>query len=206
MTYYGKRSYRNNRRYNRKARKLSNKYIYLNRSAKSQATQIASLRNKVSRVYNACRPEIKVKYNNATSFTFDSQTLLNTYTSWLPEMPILGSGDDEKYGSKINMVKYENGFWLGVGSAKVALYDDFRDSHLKASEFINFIDYNKHLMNIKGGSKMNDYNLIIITSVQPLHELYKNMSDEPKKQWIRRINNIELNDYNIVEDIDIDAI
>ena len=104
------------------------------------------------------------------------------------------------------MVKYENGFWLGVGSAKIALYDDFRDSHLKASEFINFIDYNKHLLNIKGGSKMNDYNLIIITSVQPLHELYKNMSDEPKKQWIRRINNIELNDYNIVEDIDIDAI
>lgn len=112
----------------------------------------------------------------------------------------------EKYGSKINMVKYENGFWLGVGSAKVALYDDFRDSHLKASEFINFIDYNKHLLNIKGGSKMNDYNLIIITSVQPLHELYKNMSDEPKKQWIRRINNIELNDYNIVEDIDLDDI
>ena len=32
------------------------------------------------------------------------------------------------------------------------------------------------------------------------------MSDEPKKQWIRRINNIELTDYNIVEDIDIDAI
>lgn len=112
----------------------------------------------------------------------------------------------EKYGSKINMVKYENGFWLGVGSAKIALYDDFRDSHLKASEFINFIDYNKHLLNIKGGSKMNDYNLIIITSVQPLHELYKNMSDEPKKQWIRRINNIELNDYNIVEDIDLDDI
>ena len=112
----------------------------------------------------------------------------------------------EKYGSKVNMVKYENGFWLGVGTAKIALYDDFRDSHLKASEFINFIDYNKHLLNIKGGSKMNDYNLIVITSVQPLHELYKNMSDEPKKQWIRRINNIELNDYNIVEDIDIDAI
>ena len=105
MTYYGKRSYRNNRRYNRKARKLSNKYIYLNRSAKSQATQIASLRNKVSRVYNACRPEIKVKYNNATSFTFDSQTLLNTYTSWLPEMPILGSGDDERIGDKIYVKK-----------------------------------------------------------------------------------------------------
>lgn len=101
MAYYGKRSYRNNRRYNRKARKLSNKYIYLNRSAKSQATQIAALRNKVNRAYNACRPEIKVKYNQATSFTFDSQTLLNTYTAWLPEMPALGSDDSDRIGDKI---------------------------------------------------------------------------------------------------------
>ncbi len=112
----------------------------------------------------------------------------------------------DKYGSKINMVKCENNFWLGVGSAKIALYDDFRDSHLKASEFINFIDYNKHLLNIKGGSKMNEYNLIIITSVQPLHEIYKNMPDEPKKQWIRRINYIDLTDYSQIEDLDIDDI
>lgn len=113
----------------------------------------------------------------------------------------------EKYGTKINMVKCENGYWLGVGSAKIAIYDDFRDSHLKASEFINFIDYNKHQLNIKGGSKLNEYNLIIITSVQPLNEIYNNMPDEPKKQWLRRINLIDMyNLYNQIEDLDIDVI
>ena len=103
----------------------------------------------------------------------------------------------EKYGTKINMVKCENGYWLGVGSAKIAIYDDF----------INFIDYNKHQLNIKGGSKLNEYNLIIITSVQPLDEIYSKMNDEPKKQWLRRINLIDMyNLYNQIEDLDIDAI
>lgn len=107
------------------------------------------------------------------------------------------------YGTKINIVKYENGFWCGTGSAKIAIYDDFRDSHLKASEFINFIDYNTHYLNVKGGSKLNDYNLIIITSVQKLDEIYKNMDDEPRKQWIRRVELINM--YESENDIDVDA-
>lgn len=99
----------------------------------------------------------------------------------------------EKYGTKINMVKYENSFWLGVkGEVKVAIYDDFRDSHMKPSEFINFIDYNKHYLNIKNGSKLNNYNLIIITSVQKLENIYMNVSSEPRKQWERRINVINM--------------
>lgn len=99
----------------------------------------------------------------------------------------------EKYGTKVSIVKYENGFWHGVGSNRnIALYDDFRDSHMKPSEFINFIDYNIHYMNIKGGNCINNYKLIIITSVQPLNEIYKNVTEEPRKQWIRRIKEIEL--------------
>lgn len=94
----------------------------------------------------------------------------------------------EKYGRKFNNIKFENGFYIGVGvDALIAVYDDFRDSHMKASEFINLIDYNKHYMNIKGGSKLNNYKLIIITSVQRLSELYRNMSGEPRQQWERRI-------------------
>ncbi len=113
----------------------------------------------------------------------------------------------DKYGTKANIVKFENGFWNGVGSAKIAIYDDFRDSHLKASEFINFIDYNKHVMNIKGGSKQNNYNLIIITSVQPIDTIYSNMTDEPRKQWLRRVNVIDMYDeYKQIEDLDIDVI
>ena len=94
---------------------------------------------------------------------------------------------------EFSIVKFENPFYHGVTDGKgVAIYDDFRDSHMKASEFINFIDYNKHKMNVKGGSVMNNFNRIIITSVQRPEELYRNMDEEPKKQWLRRIEVINL--------------
>lgn len=111
----------------------------------------------------------------------------------------------EKYGTKVSMVKYQNGFWLNVGSNRnIALYDDFRDSHMPASEFINFIDYNKHPMNMKGTSCTNDYKLIIITSVQPLERIYSNLYGEPRQQWIRRITEIRIEDPN--DEIDIEAL
>lgn len=111
-----------------------------------------------------------------------------------------------EYGTKINVVKYENGFWSGVGNARIAIYDDFRDSHMKPSEFINFIDYNIHTLNIKGGQKQNKYELIIITSVQPLDKIYKNISDEPRKQWMRRIEPIKLGTQDDNDnDIDFDG-
>lgn len=107
----------------------------------------------------------------------------------------------DKYGTKTNVVKFDNGFWIGIGTiARIAVYDDFRDSHMKASEFINFIDYNKHVMNTKGGSKQNNYELIIITSVQRLDEIYKNMTGEPRLQWERRVEVINM--YEDENDID----
>ncbi len=110
----------------------------------------------------------------------------------------------EKYGSKFNRLKFENNFWIGIGTdSKIALYDDFRDSHMKPSEFINFIDYNKQIMNIKGGSKSNNYELIIITSVQSPYDIYKNMSDqEPRKQWLRRMKIIKIEEEYTGESID----
>lgn len=109
----------------------------------------------------------------------------------------------DKYGSKVSIVKYDGNFWHGVGSNRnVALYDDFRDSHMKPSEFINFIDYNKHYMNVKGGNCMNDYKLIIITSIQPLADIYGNVSDEPRKQWMRRITEIRIEGSD--DEVDLD--
>jgi len=94
----------------------------------------------------------------------------------------------DKYGDEFNLVKFDGKFWNGAQSnSKVAVYDDFRDSHMPASEFIQFIDYNRQLMNIKGGSCKNDYELIILTSVIPLKNIYKNVPDEPRNQWERRI-------------------
>lgn len=99
-----------------------------------------------------------------------------------------------------NAVKHVNTFWEGVGSAsKVAIYDDFRDTHMKADVFINFVDYNIQKMNIKHGECWNRYELIIITSVQKLHDLYwSQQNGEPRAQWMRRINNIELKPAAII--------
>lgn len=96
---------------------------------------------------------------------------------------------------EIEEVKYVNGFWTGViDGTGCAIYDDFRDSHMPASEFINFIDYNKHNLNIKGASVKNNYELIIITSIQHPTLIYKNMNDEASKQWLRRIEIIDLSE------------
>lgn len=90
-------------------------------------------------------------------------------------------------------VKREGDFWHGIsGQTDIAVYDDFRDSHMKASEFINFIDYHKHKLNVKGGSKVNNYRRIYITSVQRPEKIYSNLGDEPRQQWLRRIKIINL--------------
>ena len=106
---------------------------------------------------------------------------------------------NENNVNTFNLVKYENNFWMGVSEqSEVCLYDDFRDSHMKPSEFINFIDYNTHPMNIKGGCIKNKYKLIIITSVQNPDNLWKNVQEkdeEPKKQWLRRMKIIHLDNF-----------
>lgn len=85
-------------------------------------------------------------------------------------------------------VKFVNGFWIGVNTeCSVALYDDFRDSHMKPSEFINFIDYNIHNLNTKGGYVKNTFRHIFITSIQNPEEIYKNCPEEYKEQWLRRM-------------------
>jgi len=92
----------------------------------------------------------------------------------------------------INILKFDNNFWSGVDTAKAALYDDWRSSHMKASEFINFIDYNKHNLNVKGGHKRNNYELIIITSVERFDEIYRFTQGEPRLQWERRVEVIDM--------------
>ena len=95
----------------------------------------------------------------------------------------------EHIGDRLfNEVKYDGNFWHGVTEdCDIALYDDWRDSHMKPAEFINFIDYNRHIMNVKGGSVRNNYKEIYITSVQPPEEIYHNIDGEPRKQWERRM-------------------
>lgn len=96
---------------------------------------------------------------------------------------------------EFDQVKYTNGFWMHTRpGVKVAWYDDFRDSHMKPSEFINFIDYYVHSLNVKGDQQYNRYELIFITSVQDPSEIYHNVGDEPRRQWLRRMEIIHIDD------------
>lgn len=102
--------------------------------------------------------------------------------------------------SEFDEVKHVGDFWHGIGGdcvEGVAVYDDFRDSDLKASEFINFIDYNIHNLNYKEGSAKNKYNLIIITSIQDPKNIYKGVKEKTKKQWLRRMKIINLNNIHV---------
>lgn len=98
----------------------------------------------------------------------------------------------KEIGSRtFNEVKFDGNFWHGAKEGgTIALYDDFRDSDMKPRELINFIDYNKHIMNIKGGSCRNTYTEIFITSIQSPEEIYKNVEGEPRRQWLRRLTEI----------------
>ena len=101
----------------------------------------------------------------------------------------------ELTGKEMTEKEFENGF-----------YDEFRDSHMKASEFINLIDYNKHIMNIKGSQVMNNYKLIIITSLFHPKKIYNNMTEEAREQWLRRIKIINTSTSDITERLSWDEL
>lgn len=93
--------------------------------------------------------------------------------------------------AEFNEVKFDGNFWHGVTEdCDIALYDDWRDGHMKPTELINFIDYNCHIMNVKGGTCRNNYKKIYITTLQDPEQIYKNVPEETKKQWLRRIKEI----------------
>lgn len=95
----------------------------------------------------------------------------------------------KKFGDYYEGVHFINNFWNGVkGDVNVALYEDFRDTDMPADEFIKFIDYTIHPLNIKGGTVNNIYTKILITSVQNPTNLYsKAIREETRIQWLRRM-------------------
>lgn len=106
-------------------------------------------------------------------------------------------------GNSYDALQYANGFWNGVtGKTKVALLEEYRESNIPPEELIKFIDYNKHMINVKHGERLNEYTTIILTSVQDPSLLYKEaINEETRFQWLRRLHvyrfwfDIELKDY-----------
>ena len=92
---------------------------------------------------------------------------------------------------KFDSVKYIRHLWRGVTkNNRACIYNNFRDSHMKADEFVDFIDYNRHSLNIPYSSARNNYNLIIITSVQKINEIYPNQPYDPPERWLRRVTKV----------------
>ena len=87
-------------------------------------------------------------------------------------------------------------FWDGVNTEEIhetCWYDDFRPSDMKPAEFIKFIDYYKNPMNIKYERNWkNHYRRIFITSIFDPHEMYSNVPEETREQWIRRMRIIHM--------------
>lgn len=97
-----RRTYRRTSR--RTSRKLSNRRIYSRTSARSQASQIATLRNRINRVYRACRPEIKTIVTSASTYNYTSQSTSSYYKMYPMVVPSLGTGDKDRIGNHIKVI------------------------------------------------------------------------------------------------------
>lgn len=105
----------------------------------------------------------------------------------------------EQIGERsFDRVSFHNNFWEGISMDKtveIAWYDDWRDSDMKPSEFIKFIDYYANNLNVKGSHILNHYKTIYLTSVQDPETIYRGMmAEEPRKQWLRRLEKIYIDD------------
>ena len=89
---------RSNRKYSR--RTLSTRNIYSNRSARSQAYQIAALKRRINYVSRQCKPEIKVLTSDLVSDSYEDAT---TYGKIKVMPPAQGTGENERVGNSWNV-------------------------------------------------------------------------------------------------------
>lgn len=86
--YLRRRSSRRNRR------RLSNRNVFAKTSAKSQARQIAALRNRINSVYRRTRPEVKNVVADAINTSFSSGALSTIWFTGILPKPDVGNTSD----------------------------------------------------------------------------------------------------------------
>lgn len=107
----------------------------------------------------------------------------------------------EKYDTIVNYINYEDGFWngkvfhdgfySGVGfRSKIAIYKDFYEYDMYVNRFKELIDNSRRPMKVKHGWKRNDYELIIITSVQNPKDIYKEYPEEDRRKILESITEV----------------
>lgn len=92
MAFYGK--YNRRRNYRRSRRRLGNRIVFGKTSAKQQAKQIATLRNRINKVYKNTKPEIKNLVGSSVSYSFSSKALSDVWFSGVVPRPAPNSGGD----------------------------------------------------------------------------------------------------------------
>lgn len=96
MARYSFRSGRS-RRSRRRSRKLTKANIYGNRSARSQAGQIAALNRKINAVSKRTKPELHVLCSQNNAFTFTSNALSSVYNRFIMDLPTPNSPADNAF-------------------------------------------------------------------------------------------------------------
>lgn len=124
------------RGYRRSRRALSNRTIFSKKGAKSQAKQIASLRNRINRVYKATRKEIrnsqetynKTFTNSALSSVYDTFALTDDFMSgqWTKLRGLSINGILE-YGD--NRAEYPGVDFTRSGSVRLIVYQNIQSKN-----------------------------------------------------------------------------
>lgn len=94
------------RRYRRRSSRrkaLSNRTVYGKTGAKSQARQIATLRNRLNYFARRNRPELKTKFSGSSTFTFDNDSTSNTWKVYPGIQPAVGTNNDQRIGDYIKV-------------------------------------------------------------------------------------------------------
>lgn len=99
---YGK--FNKRRSASRNRRFLSNRNVYRKTSAKSQARQIATLRNRINKVYKQCKPEIKTIVTSAETLNYTSESISSYYRFYPMTSPTPGTDDKERIGNFIRVI------------------------------------------------------------------------------------------------------
>lgn len=93
------------RRYSRSNRRsISNRTIFGKTSSKAQARQIATLRNRINKVYQRCKPEIKTIVTQAETKAYTSEAISSYYRFYPMASPELGAKDSERIGNTIHVI------------------------------------------------------------------------------------------------------
>lgn len=99
MVRYSRKRYGRKRYFRRST--LSTRNVYMNRSSRAQATQIAAIKRKVNKVYRACKPEKKFVEGTIYEQTFSNGAIATNYKLYTSPSIDPGTSDSQRIGNRV---------------------------------------------------------------------------------------------------------